>query len=185
MLNTISGMLAGGVAPTDYESIQTVTVGSGGASSISFTSIPSTYSHLQIRAITRTTATGDVTGAFHRLNFNSDTGNNYTFHVMKGDGSTATAAAITPFGNALAERTSTAFQSSGVFGALIWDILDYANTNKYKTLRALAGFDNNGSGQIALNSSSWMNTATVTQIDITPAANNWAQYSSFALYGIK
>ena len=186
MLNSLSGIIAssGGVS-NSYESIATVTVGAGGAASVSFTSIPSTYQHLQIRAIARTTATGDITGSYYGLNFNSDSGNNYTWHVMKGEGANVTAGAITPFGIAAAERTSTAFQTSGVFGGLIWDVADYANTSKYKTLKALAGFDNNGSGQIAFNSSSWMNTAAVTRIDIYTGSGNWAQYSQFALYGIK
>ena len=63
MLNNIVALLGNGAAAgggTSYESIATVTVGAGGSSSISFTSIPSTYKHLQIRAITRDTGTSYI-----------------------------------------------------------------------------------------------------------------------------
>jgi hypothetical protein len=187
MISSLVGIIAssGGVAGGDYESIATVTVGSGGSASITFSSIPSTYQHLQVRGIARSTATGDLTGQYYAFRFNSDTGNNYSFHVLKGDGSSVTASAIAPWDTMAVERTSTAFQASNVFGAIVLDVLDYANTNKNKTTRTLAGFDNNGSGQIALNSDLWMSTAAVNSITFTLGAGNFAQYSSFALYGIK
>jgi hypothetical protein len=188
MISSLVGIIASsgaGVAGGDYESIATVTVGSGGSASITFSSIPSTYQHLQIRGIARSTATGDSTGQYYAFRFNSDTGNNYSFHVMKGDGSSVSASAIAPWDTMAVERTSTAFQTAGVFGAIVLDVLDYADTNKYKTTRALAGFDNNGSGQIALCSDSWRNTAAVDNIVFTLGAGNFAEYSSFALYGIK
>ena len=74
-----------------------------------------------------------------------------------------------------------------IFGANVLDILDYANTSKYTTARILGGIDINGSGgNIRLDSGVWMNTAAVTSLTISPTtANNFVQYSSFALYGIK
>ena len=112
--------------PGYFESIATVTVGSGGSSTITFSSIPGTYAHLQIRA-TLKQSTGN--GAFAR--FNSDTGNNYARHRLIGTGSAAGA-----FGEASQNKvqinTSQGYPSFGVF---IMDILDYANTNKYKTER--------------------------------------------------
>ena len=70
-----------------------------------------------------------------------------------------------------------------IFGTFIVDILDYANTNKYKTMRALDGFDANGSGYAVLWSGNWRSTSAVSTITIT--GGTFAQYSSFALYGIK
>lgn len=174
-----------GVAAGDFDSIATVTVGSGGASSVTFNSIPSTYTHLQIRCLMRTTQTGDVTGAYLYWTYNSDTGSNYSWHVLKGDGSTVTASSLTSFTGLLGERFTTAFQAASTFGAGVIDILDYTNTNKYKTNKTLAGWDSNGSGQVALNSGLWMSTSAITRIDLYPPANNFAQYSHFALYGIK
>jgi hypothetical protein len=75
---------------------------------------------------------------------------------------------------------------ANVFGTFIIDILDYANTSKYKTQRGLGGADLNGSGYISFNSGNWRNTNAITSISLTPLyGSQFAQYSSFALYGIK
>lgn len=176
MLNNIASMLgAGGGAPTDYESIATVTVGGGGSSSISFTSIVGTYSHLQIRSAALLTSGSGASV----VEFNSDTtAINYYQHVLYGDGASALAAS----GN----NNTFGFQlSSTQFGAGVVDILDYSNTNKYTTVRNLSGNDTNGGGFITLRSGLWKNTAAITNITIKPGSGNFSQYSSFALYGIK
>ncbi len=82
-----SSFLAGNpaVTPPSYESIATAS-GNGSSATITFSSIPSTYTHLQIRAITRdTSALNDSYGA--KLKINSDTGSNYTSHYLLGTGS--------------------------------------------------------------------------------------------------
>jgi len=167
-----------------YDSIATQTVGSGGTSSITFSSIPSTYKHLQIRAIGRYTAS--TKNLYY--NFNGDTTDtNYYIHSIYGDGSTASAAAVQLPIIANDPFADSAY-SANVFGAAVIDILDYANTNKYKTSRALGGADTNGSGTVRFTSSLWQNTSAVTSITLRPQAGlgaNFAQYSSFALYGIK
>jgi hypothetical protein len=183
MLNNIAAITNSGALPAvgDYESIQTVTVGAGGQSSISFTSIPATYKHLQIRAIGKSTSAGTQGD----LTFNSDTGNNYTYHSLYGDGGGAFSEASAPRANIAAAIGLNSSSTANVFNASVIDILDYANTNKYKTTRILTGLDTNASGQIALNSGLWMNTTAVTSVTITARSNAIAQYSSFALYGIK
>jgi hypothetical protein len=179
--NQIAGLLTGGVAAslTDYESIQTVSVGAGGSSTISFTSIPTSYSHLQLRFIAAGTSTPVIA-----LRFNSDSGANYVRHRLQGTGAAAQASANT------GETSVTMFGSAGLptastFGASVLDVLDSANTNKYKTVRALDGVDTNGAGTIEFLSSLWMNTAAITSITLTLNSGNFSQYSSFALYGIK
>ena len=166
-----------------YESIATVTVGGGGSATITFSSIPSTYSHLQIRVLSRKSSAGGGDGMFIR--FNSDSAGNYALHQLDADGSSVSAYGAASQTQINSTATATSSQSANVFGAQIWDILDYANTNKYKTLRAMNGFDNNGSGKIRYGSGLWMNTNAITQIDITGNGDNFAQYSSFALFGIK
>jgi len=185
MLNTISGLLGGGApAGGDYESIQTVTVGSGGASSISFTSIPATYSHLQLRAISRGTTSAANVEMFST--FNSTTTNYWRGHQIFGDGSAATANAESTSTSNYVFFSPAATALSNTFATGVLDILDYSNTNKNKTLRSLTGFDVNGSGGfIIFRSGLWMNTAAISQIDLTLASGNFVQYSSFALYGIK
>lgn len=167
------------VSLTSYESIQTVTLGSN-ASTISFTSIPSTYTHLQIRAIARW-STGTEAGVKMRLN--SDTGSNYAYHELYGTGSGAGASA----GTTQTSISDVMYIRSGtsIFGAAVIDILDYSNTNKYKTIRSLNGCDANGAGYMNLVSGLWQNTAAVTNIELFVATNAMTQYSSFALYGIK
>jgi len=186
LLNNISGFLGGALPPAgDYESIATTIVGSGGQADITFTAIPSTYKHLQIRSIIR--STNAVTADNARMRFNSDTGSNYRFHYLGGSGSGSAYAGdssgTTTF--AYAGLTSGASATSGVMSAQVIDILDYANTSKNKTVRALTGTDNNGSGFIELDSSLWMNTAAINNISIFFTSGNIAQYSHFALYGIK
>lgn len=162
---------------TAYESIATA-AGTGSSAVITFSSIPGTYSHLQIRAIART-ASG--TGAF--LQYNSDTGSNYTRHYLEGDGSTVAAGAGT-------SQTKIdylqAISTASTNAVNIVDILDYANTNKYKTTRILGGFDANGTGQIGLGSGLWMSTSAISTITITTSNGaNFATTTQFALYGIK
>lgn len=193
LLNVISGLLAGGVAAstTSYESISTVTVGAGGSSSISFSSIPSTYKHLQIRLLAQsnraTYGTDSILGTL-----NSDTGANYAYHVLRGDGGSASATSGASQSRFYVySPSSTTAASAYTFGGSVIDILDYANTNKYKTIRCLSGADLNGTvggygGAVALTSSLWQSTNAVTTINLAPESGTlWNQYSSFALYGIK
>ena len=162
-----------------YESIATVTVGSGGAADVTFSSIPATYTHLQIRCLTLF-ATAD-SGA--NIRFNSDSGSNYSWHRILGNGSSVSAAAGANQTYGLV--TIGAQSSSNIPGCSIIDILDYANTNKYKTVRDLAATDANGNGYITLLSSNWRSTSAITSIVIAGAGGNFNQYSQFALYGIK
>jgi hypothetical protein len=164
------------VAAGDYESIATVTVGSGGTSTVSFTSIPNTYTHLQIRA----TAQASASDIFMR--FNSDTTTSYAKHYLYGNGSTATA---NGYNNQDLISFAYTTASGSVFSGNVCDILDYANTNKNKTVRVLNGWDSNGSGGIILWSGAWFKTDAITSISIFPPSSVIAQYSHFALYGIK
>ena len=174
-----------GAPATSFESIATVTVGSGGAADIEFTSIPATYSHLQVRAIARTT-TGSSAGAdwvYGRIN--GDTGSNYAQHRLYGYGSGVTTGAGASQSNFWAGLAPMDNTTASMYGAFVLDILDYANTNKYKTLRVLLGSDRNGAGEMILQSNLWMNTNAITSIKLYPEQNNFKQYSHFALYGIK
>ena len=186
-LNRYSDMLAGNAAyvGSSYYSIATQTVGSGGASNVTFSSIPSTYTHLQIRAIVRD-AGSSQNGFWLRFNGDSTSGN-YYWHELYGTGSSALAYAEAPstvnFGGVMPYSAN----ASQIMGAAIIDILDYSNTNKAKTIRSLAGYDANGSGNIALLSGAWNNSnAAITSILLQDSAGiNFSQYSSFALYGVK
>lgn len=191
MLNNTVALLGGETAPVvgDYDSIQTVTVGAGGSASITFSSIPSTYKHLQIRAIMRDQrATYGNSGQY--LQFNSDTGANYSWHNLQGDTSNATARSGANQNQMYGNSAAGGGAPSNTFGVMVADILDYADTNKYKTVRMLSGVDINGTvagygGIVELMSGSWRSTSAITSITVAPSNPNWVQYSSFALYGIK
>ena len=191
LLNIIAGTFSVGVTPStnSYASIATSTVGSGGSSEIEFASIPSTYEHLQIRVMAKLTDSSGV-GGYAGVRFNSDASSaNYTFHRLKGDGSSASAygSGTGTFDWIVNERITSSHSNFDTeeHGVLIIDILDYRNTNKYKTVRNLGGYDSNGTGEILLTSGLWLNTAAITNIKLLPSTTDFAQYSSFALYGIK
>ena len=183
MLNSIVGLLsAGGGAANSYESIATVTVGAGGSSVITFSSIPSTYKHLQIRCMSRSDAL-----CFAYLAFNSDTTNaNYKTHYLMGNGSAASAGAYNQTYPGMIYGGAAGFGQAPNVSAQIFDILDYASTNKNKTIRMLNGLDANGSGVVGLDSAVWLNNSSaVSTITLSTNTSVFSQYSSFALYGIK
>lgn len=175
-----------GARSGDYDSIQTVTVGAGGAANISFTSIPGTYQHLQIRWIARAASNG-FDGTNFAFVINDDTTQaNYRMHFIVGDGSSASSGnqQATAYGNF--GEIATDGNTANVYGAGVLDILDYTSTNKNKTIRHLVGRDYNGVGKISLFSGLYLATPTaVTKITISAASGNLNQYSQFALYGIK
>jgi hypothetical protein len=186
LLNQIAAIHGTGVAAAtnSYESIATVTVGAGGSSSISFTSIPSTYKHLQIRGIGRSSDSGgaDVTG---RLQFNSDTATNYSSHRLYGYGSSAGADAATSVAQISFASILANGNTASCFSSVVCDILDHADTNKFKTTRSLTGGDYNTGGMMFLTSGNWRSTSAVSSITLFLSSGNWLQYSQFALYGIK
>ena len=137
-----SGLISGG----DFEAISSVTVRSGGASSIEFTSIPSTYQHLQIRYSCRTSLPASMV-----ILYNGDTTNSsdYRSHNLVGNGSAAAASSYT------FSDLYSIFNTTNVFTAGVIDILDYTSTSKVKTLRAFRGVDANGSGNLSVHSIGW------------------------------
>jgi hypothetical protein len=167
----------------DYQSIATVTVGVAGQATVTFSSIPQTFKHLQIHAFARTNRANNDDQI--KVQMNADTGSNYTRHTIYGDGGSVSVigqSAGTPKGIIATGAASV----SNLFGSAVLDILDYANTNKYKTMRCLTGVDWNGGGYMLFESSLWLSTAAVTDIVLTPSnGTSISQYSSFALYGIK
>lgn len=167
------------VITTAYESIASAS-GTGSSNTISFTSIPQTFTHLQIRGIAKPTVADGVV----KLSFNGVTATtNYNIHAMNSNGTTLsafyenTSQYIYGFANNVA--------TGDVYGAGIIDILDYTNTNKYRTTRALTGYDKNGSGDVNSLSHLYRSTTAVTQIDLILNQGNFTTGTRIALYGIK
>lgn len=165
--------------------IQMVSVGAAGASTISFTSIPSTYKHLEIRYIVRADV-ADFDSAL-LMRFNSVTASDYSWHLLRGSGSSFYADGAANNNNPLVASQVGNDSLANVYGAGTISVLDYANTNKYKTGRAFGGFDVNGSGgYLQLASQSWRSNTAISSIQLTfSTGSGFRQYSQFALYGIK
>ena len=188
MLNSIVGLLNGGAGggAGSYESIATVTA-AGGETSITFSSIPSTYKHLQIRGIGKANFSS-VASLWATLNFNGDTtAANYANHQLIGDGSTVTASGATATGNIqVMSLVSNNAAETNMFGAAIIDIHDYASTTKNKTVRSFTGDSRNSTtGRVELDSGLWLSTAAVTSITLNRPGFPFVAGSVFSLYGIK
>ena len=179
MASAISGHLA---APNSYESIATATPSSG--TTVSFTSIPSTYTHLQLRINWNT----GTTSADLQLKLNTTAPTQA--HVLRGNGTSATAAASDYDANGwylnIANYAST---YNNYPSAIIIDILDYANVNKYKTAKCLMGTEYNGNNtdsRLGLKSAFWSTTSVISSIEIAQGGGAFGTNgNSFALYGIK
>jgi hypothetical protein len=181
--NILAGTYEGGPIAGDFESIATVSVGSGGSTEITFSSIPSTFQHLQIRGIARSNLAANAYSL--AIRFNGDTSSVYARHNLLGNGTSASAAAEINVGLAYSLYTMGTTPSN-IFAANVVDVLDYKDTNKFKTVRALSGGDTNGTGTVALSSGLWRSANAITSITLTTGGfGDLLQYSHFALYGIK
>lgn len=168
--------------PAAYYLIERQTLSSDTAL-LTFSSIPQTYQHLQLRVLGRSST---IANSILAIRFNSDTGSNYANHRLGGNGSTASAS------NATAETYCKTYWipasdwTAGQFGVSIIDIHDYTSTTKNKTVRALTGRDQNGGGEISLTSSLWLSTSAITSISLLlDTGASFISSSTFALYSIK
>ena len=192
ILGTVASQFSG-KSFNSFESIQTITVGAEGQSTVVFSSIPQTFKHLQIRAMATTPS---VNGIYDQTTFNSDTGSNYSFHFLEGrpdlsptarasSGVSQSHVRLFAWGSGPYGTGTTGWPAVGIA-----DILHYTDTNKYTTIRGLGGGDSNSTvSSVGLTSGSWRNTNAISSITLTAfavgSATTFAQYSSFALYGIK
>lgn len=176
-----ASQITGHLVTTAYDSIATATP--SGVNSVTFSSIPQTYKHLQLRLLTKSSNAG--AGINWYAQANSDTGTNYSVHQLYADGSSVGSNGSQNF-TAFYGNQTVGTSNTNIFGISIMDILDYTNTNKYKTSKCLGGHDENGAGDIEFRSGVWMNTSAITSLTVfLDSSKTWQQYSSIALYGIK
>lgn len=155
-----------------YTALANITLGSA-TGSVTFSSIPATYRDL-VLVLTATTSSS----ASHRFQINSDSGSNYLFVRMSGNGSSATSGGSAQTHVIL---SSVPLSSSSARIQSTTQIMDYSATDKHKTM--LTRTDEAGSGTEAL-ANRWANTAAVTSIFLYPNTGTWSVGSTFALYGI-
>jgi hypothetical protein len=186
MASAISGNLW---APAGaYDSIATYTVPTASTTTtITFNNIPSTYAHLQVRVWGYNDSGSDRSLEYK---FNNDASAIYANHYLLGSGATVTAGAATAanycYSFDAASRQRGFNGDSTKASVFIIDVLDYTNTNKYKTVRALGGWDGNGTGYIGLASNLWQSTAAISRLDFTmPYASSYSANTIISLYGVK
>jgi hypothetical protein len=187
----IASQISGRLAIRAYESISTVTLGTD--TNITFSSIPTTFRHLQLRVSGKTnrpTFNNDLIS----LRFNGDTTSNYRYFHMKGTGSGALSlenGSVSPSNKLYsAGHIGDTVNDASNFGVAIIDILDYNLTTKIKTIRSLSGYDANNSGSdpgiISFNGGLWQSTSAITSITLLPGeGSSLVTGTSVALYGIK
>jgi hypothetical protein len=173
--------------------IQSITVSGSTTSQVDFTSIPQTFTHLQVRCFwnTTSTSTGDYILALTANGDGYPGSGTYTKHWLLGNGSSAVSGAETSTWSALGGELGTygvsnVTPNASTFSTSVVDVLDYTNTNKYKTFRLLYGTDYNGSGTVSLSSGMRMNTAAITQLSLFHSGSGGylRAGSTFQLYGI-
>lgn len=183
MLRLIGVNASAGGVPVGFESIASAT-GTGSSGTITFSSIPSTYQHLQIRALLRST---QASTGFTNLNMrlNGVSASSYAIHRLTGSGSAVSAegyASQLLLQNGIVVRDN---EAANIHGVVIIDIHDYADSTKNTTTRFITGYDENGDGRIQLGSGLFVNTSAISSIELYLGSDSFTTSTQFALYGIK
>ncbi len=167
--------------PTTYKLISKVTVGSGGAANIEFTSIPGTYTDLVIKISGRFSV--DSASAFLRYNGTTTNGSS---RFLEGSGSAVSSTTDNSYQYGPVHGIVNSTKTASVFGNAEIYIPNYTSSNN-KSSSSDGVTENNGTATtMALGANLWSNTAAITSIQIVPAAGgNFVQYSTARLYGIK
>jgi len=169
-----------------YTAIATVTVGSGGAANIDFTSIPATFTDLLLKLSARSTQSAFYNYAFFRIN--NDSTLNYSFRILLADYTSVSSIQSTGIaqinGALLSGDTATAstFSNNEIY------IPNYAGSN-YKSVLIDAVAENNSasvsSSGLYLTAGLWPFTTAIDRLTLIPASNDFKEYSTATLYGIK
>ena len=182
MASQISGHLS---PSSDYESIATATITSN-TQQITFSSIPQTYTHLQVRLMTRTNRAIAIEGI--NIWFNGDFSSNlspYTFNIMYD--ANGTQGSVYSTSDSRVSQTTGSTQTANYYGVAIADILNYTNTNMKKSVRAFTAAVPNGSAYLYYFGNQYNSTSAITSMTF----NNGGTTDSFiagtkiALYGLK
>jgi hypothetical protein len=162
-------------AGATYVPIATQTLGSA-ASSVTFSSIPSTYTDLVLVMNLKATS---GSGTYIALNFNFDTGSNYSRTNLIGDGSSATSNRVA---NETSLYTATIALSATNFNTITSSIMNYSNSSTYKTVLSRVSTDAVTQANVGL----WRGTSAITSfsVNIGAGSGTYAIGSTFSLYGI-
>jgi hypothetical protein len=170
---------AGGGA---FELIQTQILATT-TTAVTLSSIPTTFKHLQIRITSRNT-TAAASQAI-TLRMNGDTGSNYAFFHMRGNGFNGVAATSSSQTSMTIGRSPGSTEAANIFAVALVDILDYGNTNKTKSVRSV-GARYSSETQIEQVGAHWNSTSAITSIEVADRAGStsFAAGTRISLYGI-
>jgi hypothetical protein len=178
ILGITASSITANLVTNSYQSIATATP--SGVSTVTFSSIPQTFTSLQIRIATYFVS-GSAGSSQFKIRFNGDAGSNYWYHRLIGNGTTATSDSNNDTSCVIGSQFQTV--SDPNVSTFIVDIHNYASTTQNKTVRSIGGGDNNGSGSIWLAGNLWTDTSAITSIEIFNPT--FQSGSTLALYGIK
>jgi len=165
-------------AANTYVSIATQTLGSA-AASVTFSSIPSTYTDLVLISTVTTTSGNQTIYA----NVNSDSATNYSWTRLSGDGSTASSGALSSYTKAFLGGYSTG-TSATIPTTSIAHFMNYANTTTYKTILMRYAGARTSDGEVNAAVNLWRSTSAITTINVSCGATTFVSGSTFSLYGI-
>lgn len=169
-----------------YDLLETQVLSSS-ASSVTFTGLDSytDYKHLQLRMTTRTDRAAVIDTI--RAGFNSFSGNYYTDHMLRGYGAAVLSSGAANQSFVIAhENTAGNSTTTGIFGSAIMDILDFSNTNKYKTIRSFSGAYIPSWTNVYLRSALIISTDALTSVTFTSGNGaNLLTGCRFSIYGVK
>ena len=189
LLGILNSQAEGAGGAGAYDLLETQVLGSS-AASVTFTGLDTLaagYQHLQIRGTVRKDAGTGEFGDSIQLVFNSDTGLNYAYHDLNGNGSAVASFAVASDDSiVIRDITPRSGSTANIFGAFVTDILDFSSSTKNTTTRTLGGSTlPSGETDINLASGLYNNTSAITSIAISPTSPGFITGSRFSLYGVK
>jgi hypothetical protein len=163
-----------------YTLIASNTVGAGGVASVTFSSIPQTYTDLVVKISGRSARAAQQADNLF-ISFNGST-TSFSTRSLSGNGtsasSTSNATRYASFAVDAAGSTANTFSSHKIY------IPNYTSSNNKSYSVDSVSENNATAAQSDLFAGLWSNTAAITSIALQPEVSTWVQYSTFTLYGI-
>jgi hypothetical protein len=167
--------------PKSYELIASATVGSGGAADITFSSIPATFTDLNLVVSARGTFAANLIGLYLKVNTSTA---NLSGRYLRGFNTGVDSGSVAGFLMDMSAASST----SSTFGSYSVYFPNYANGSN-KSFSVDSAAENNSTASfgadLGFNSGLWSNTAAITGLTVYPDQGNFTQYSTAYLYGIE
>lgn len=163
-----------------YIKIASNTVGAGGVASVTFSSIPSTYTDLILFSSIRCSTTEDAA----YLRFNNDSAGNYSYRRIISDGTTVSSSSASAQAQLALQFMAQSNYTASTFSNNMVYIPNYAGSNVKSASFDSVNETNATNPRMLLAAGLWSGTAAINRLDLIPGLGNFAQYSTFTLYGI-